>query len=540
MPARARSRARAPASRSSACRTRRTPPSRATSPRSSAARPARSREARRLAARSAARRDASCTRPRCCSTAACSSRRCSRARDGRRSTAGSPPKTRAAARLLEGADLDLAVARGAAYYGYVRRGERRAHPRRHGARVLRRRRIGDAGRPRHGAAGHGAVRRAVRHGGRHRRRAARRRNSAWWSASRCTSASSARRCAARTRSATCSNTGSPDELQELEEIQATLPAEGRTPGEVVQVKLHARVTEAGTLELEAMPRGRPSAGRSSSTCAAASARIRAWACKCPRARKVRARGTASASTSAPATRCVAYAPAGLERYPRASRSSSWSAPGEVAARPLLPSLRYHSAPGELDAGAICNCPGGDDPAGVPTPSSAGLRARWARRCPDGSWRARRAGCRTRRSTAPRPSCRGARPTTSPKISPVAASASYLAHLRAAWNAALSRRAAGRQDVVLTVPASFDEGARALTLEAARMAGLPHAAPAGRAAGRVLRLAASSSRHARRRTRRHAARAGRRRRRRHHRPHPDPGRAAKTASRGSRASASATT
>jgi hypothetical protein len=48
---------------------------------------------------------------------------------------------------------------------------------------------------------------------------------------------------------------SPDELQELEEIQATLPPEGRTPGDVVPVKLHARVTEAGTLELEAVSSG---------------------------------------------------------------------------------------------------------------------------------------------------------------------------------------------------------------------------------------------------------------------------------------------
>jgi len=46
----------------------------------------------------------------------------------------------------------------------------------------------------------------------------------------------------------------PEELQELEEIQATLPTVGRTPGEVVPVKLHARITEAGTLELEALPR----------------------------------------------------------------------------------------------------------------------------------------------------------------------------------------------------------------------------------------------------------------------------------------------
>ena len=44
-----------------------------------------------------------------------------------------------------------------------------------------------------------------------------------------------------------------DELQELEEIEATLPAEGRRPGDIVRVKLHARVTETGTLELEALP-----------------------------------------------------------------------------------------------------------------------------------------------------------------------------------------------------------------------------------------------------------------------------------------------
>lgn len=44
----------------------------------------------------------------------------------------------------------------------------------------------------------------------------------------------------------------PDELQELSEIQATLSSEGRQAGEVVQVRLHARVTEAGTLELLAV------------------------------------------------------------------------------------------------------------------------------------------------------------------------------------------------------------------------------------------------------------------------------------------------
>jgi hypothetical protein len=45
-----------------------------------------------------------------------------------------------------------------------------------------------------------------------------------------------------------------EEMQELGEIELTLPAEGRTPGEIVPVKLHAAVSEAGTLRLEAIPR----------------------------------------------------------------------------------------------------------------------------------------------------------------------------------------------------------------------------------------------------------------------------------------------
>ena len=44
----------------------------------------------------------------------------------------------------------------------------------------------------------------------------------------------------------------PDELQELGEIQATLPAEGRQPGDVVQVRLRALATDTGTLELTAV------------------------------------------------------------------------------------------------------------------------------------------------------------------------------------------------------------------------------------------------------------------------------------------------
>ncbi len=45
-----------------------------------------------------------------------------------------------------------------------------------------------------------------------------------------------------------------DELTELSPIEVTLPAEGRREGEVVPVELHAKVTEVGTLVLEAVPK----------------------------------------------------------------------------------------------------------------------------------------------------------------------------------------------------------------------------------------------------------------------------------------------
>jgi hypothetical protein len=47
---------------------------------------------------------------------------------------------------------------------------------------------------------------------------------------------------------------SPGELEELEAIEATLPADSRTPGDVVPVRLRAAVTEVGTLRLEAVAR----------------------------------------------------------------------------------------------------------------------------------------------------------------------------------------------------------------------------------------------------------------------------------------------
>jgi molecular chaperone DnaK (HSP70) len=58
-----------------------------------------------------------------------------------------------------------------------------------------------------------------------------------------------------------------------------------------------------------------------------------------------------------------------------------------------------------------------------------------------------------------------------ELSPVEVSARYLAHMRQAWDAAHPDHPLAQQDIVLTVPASFDEEARELTVEAAREAGL---------------------------------------------------------------------
>jgi hypothetical protein len=61
-----------------------------------------------------------------------------------------------------------------------------------------------------------------------------------------------------------------------------------------------------------------------------------------------------------------------------------------------------------------------------------------------------------------------------KISPVEASTRYLTHLAEAWNFVMAKNTPTNrlevQEIVLTVPASFDAAARELTVEAARAAG----------------------------------------------------------------------
>lgn len=144
---------------------------------------------------------------------------------------------------------------------------------------------------------------------------------------------------------------------------------------------------------------------------------------------------------------------------------------EVQAQPLLPSVRYQAAPQEL--GDAWRAPWPPLDASHDAPATLGCWARELGAAVPGrlvasakSWLSHPGVDRTA------PILPWGAPEGVAKVSPLAASASYLAHVKAAWDAAHPDAPLERQAVVLTVPASFDEGARALTLEAARLAGLP--------------------------------------------------------------------
>jgi hypothetical protein len=147
-------------------------------------------------------------------------------------------------------------------------------------------------------------------------------------------------------------------------------------------------------------------------------------------------------------------------------------PGEVAARTLLPSFLY--APGEMDfpAGSLA-LPWDQSPRFV----TGELARRRGSENPQRlvasakSWLSHGAASRTS------PILPWGAPDEVPHISPVDASAEYLKHLAAVFDREVAggdaAQALARQDVLLTVPASFDEEARELTLRAARTAGLEH-------------------------------------------------------------------
>src|SRR5262245_40916987 len=147
-----------------------------------------------------------------------------------------------------------------------------------------------------------------------------------------------------------------------------------------------------------------------------------------------------------------------------------TAPGEVAPRNLLPSFLYLPGPHDLPGGATAlpwepACPfavgefarnqGAKVPGRLATSAKSWLcHAGVDRTAPLLPWSA---------------------PPDVARISPVEVSGRYIQHLVQSWNFAMAKdhpeRRLEKQDVVLTVPASFDDMARTLTVEAARKAGL---------------------------------------------------------------------
>jgi molecular chaperone DnaK (HSP70) len=147
-------------------------------------------------------------------------------------------------------------------------------------------------------------------------------------------------------------------------------------------------------------------------------------------------------------------------------------PGEIASRTLLPSFLY--APGPLDfpagstalpwdpaprfvAGELARRRGAESPARLIASAKSWLSYGGANRtAPILPWGA---------------------PDEIPHISPVDASAEYLKQLAAAFDREVANGDAAlslaKQEILLTVPASFDEEARELTLRAAQIAGLPN-------------------------------------------------------------------
>jgi len=165
---------------------------------------------------------------------------------------------------------------------------------------------------------------------------------------------------------------------------------------------------------------------------------------------------------------AADAQAGIQLFPIEQMLS----PGEVGARPLLPSLRYHPAAGELAAGDLQLPWPEDDVTRAEHPVLGALARQLGAQVPGRLISSAKSWLSHANVDRQAPILPWGADADVAKVSPVAASASYLAYVRAAWNHRFPDAPLEAQELVLTIPASFDEGARALTLEAARMAGLP--------------------------------------------------------------------
>lgn len=167
---------------------------------------------------------------------------------------------------------------------------------------------------------------------------------------------------------------------------------------------------------------------------------------------------------------LSYARLGARSAPTSFGIQQLVAEGEVAPRATLPSALYLAAEQDFPAGALDLPWQGSGP--TASDEVVGVYAN--------TLGARQAGRLI--SSAKSWLCHGGvdrEATILPwgsdvsvgKLSPVDVSARYLSHLAACWDEQNPDHLLGDQDVVLAVPASFDEVARELTVAAANRAGL---------------------------------------------------------------------
>ena len=156
-----------------------------------------------------------------------------------------------------------------------------------------------------------------------------------------------------------------------------------------------------------------------------------------------------------------------DRAIRLFRIPQLVAAGEVEQRETLPSFHYEPNAGEFGESALC-LPWETRPQAA----IVGMLAKeQGAKQPDRliasakSWLSHAGVDRT----APILPWHGAIEVT--RLTPAEANARYLAHLKASWNHAFPDEPLERQDIMLTVPASYDDIARALTVEAAVQAGM---------------------------------------------------------------------
>ncbi|MSS76297.1 MAG: molecular chaperone DnaK [Methyloglobulus sp.] len=140
-------------------------------------------------------------------------------------------------------------------------------------------------------------------------------------------------------------------------------------------------------------------------------------------------------------------------------------PGQVAAKPLLPSVRYHPAEHELSKDDLPFSQHGTYAVIGEAARLLGAKSKGRLVTSAKSWLSHTTVDQNA-DILPWGSEEGVE-----KVSPVDASASYLRHIRTVWGHQNPDAPLENQDIVITVPASFDEAARSLTLEAAKRAGL---------------------------------------------------------------------